>query len=331
MDAKVKVHGRAQSRTVLGMVNAYLEMNPDTTLEKLNEAFPATLHSSKKDSLFADPAQVVKEGKEKDYFEHQDEQVVLPDGTVLAMLEKWVKEDYDKAVEHAKQYGIVCDLEMTDSFERGGYTLEWLIEKPAAKTKKKCEDCSLKSWLKSLILLAILLLLAFLLCKFCSKDCGCDKVDPVQKATEQVADNSASQNALSAEELAAQKAQEEADRKAKEAAEKTAALKKAIEGGIIKYKKSSADLTADSDDTINTIAEFLKANPNSTLEVIGHASPEGPAEYNQILSEKRAQAVVNALIKKGIPASQLEARGVGASQQIAGGDEGNRSVEFRIK
>ncbi len=326
MDAKIKVHGKAQSRTVLGIVNAYIALNPDTDLAKLNEAFPATLHSGKKDSLFADPDEVIKEGKLKDYFEHEDERVTLPNGTVLAMVEKWIKDDYDKVIELAKGYGIIAVTESTGAFERGTYELEYLDKK---EEEKECVDCSWKSWLKPLIILAALLILAFLLCKFCSKDCECNLVPAT--TTEAVAQTANTDAGLTAEELAAKEAQEAAEKAAKEAAEKTAALKKAIEGKSIRFKKASADLTADSDDTINTIAEFLKANPNSTLEVIGHASPEGPAEYNQILSEKRAQAVVDSLIKKGIPASQLEAKGVGAGQQISGGDDANRSVEFRIK
>lgn len=41
---KIRVHGKAQNRTVLGIVNAYLIMHPQATLEELKTAFPDSLN-----------------------------------------------------------------------------------------------------------------------------------------------------------------------------------------------------------------------------------------------------------------------------------------------
>ena len=54
MDSKIKVHGKAQSRTVLGIVEAYLLLHPESTKEDLDKAFPETLSSAAGESLFLD-------------------------------------------------------------------------------------------------------------------------------------------------------------------------------------------------------------------------------------------------------------------------------------
>lgn len=56
---------------------------------------------------------------------------------------------------------------------------------------------------------------------------------------------------------------------------------------------------------IQDIAAILRENPNQRIIVSGHASKEGNARRNRILSEKRAQAVADLIIAEGIPAAQL--------------------------
>jgi OOP family OmpA-OmpF porin len=70
------------------------------------------------------------------------------------------------------------------------------------------------------------------------------------------------------------------------------------------------------------------------VEVAGHTDSVGTDSYNQGLSERRAQAVVNYLVAKGINASRFKARGYGESEPVADNatDEGraeNRRVELR--
>ncbi len=71
------------------------------------------------------------------------------------------------------------------------------------------------------------------------------------------------------------------------------------------------------------------------LEVQGHASEDGPEQYNQVLSQRRADAVVRALVKRGVSRDRLEARGYGASRAVAGNANEterrrNRRVEFLV-
>ena len=59
---------------------------------------------------------------------------------------------------------------------------------------------------------------------------------------------------------------------------------------------------------------FLKNNPQFAVEIAGHASAEGSFEYNAALSLKRAMAVRDYLIKKGISPDRLIARGYSESR-----------------
>jgi len=88
---------------------------------------------------------------------------------------------------------------------------------------------------------------------------------------------------------------------------------------------------------LNEGALILKKNPEVRIEIQGHTDNVGSAVYNMKLSESRAKAVVEYLIKKGIDPRRISAKGYGLTQPIAGNDteEGrakNRRVEFkRIK
>jgi len=129
MDSKIKVHGRAQSRTVLGIVEAYLVLNPKTTKEELDKAFPASLSTAAKESLFLDVRDKDNvKNYEKRYFERDDETIFLADGTELAMIEAWPNADFNRVVAHAKQYGIeVAEFSKTSRpGERGSFWLEGL-------------------------------------------------------------------------------------------------------------------------------------------------------------------------------------------------------------
>ncbi len=88
---------------------------------------------------------------------------------------------------------------------------------------------------------------------------------------------------------------------------------------------------------LKRVVEILKKNPSMKLEIAGHTDNIGTAEYNQKLSERRAQAVMNYLVQEGgISADRLVAKGYGETQPVASNDdeingrELNRRVEFKI-
>lgn len=65
-------------------------------------------------------------------------------------------------------------------------------------------------------------------------------------------------------------------------------------------------------------AEFLAQYPNADAVVEGHTDSTGSDTYNQALSQRRAEAVVNALVRNhGVSPSRISARGYGESQPIA--------------
>ncbi|MFO7789715.1 MAG: OmpA family protein [Bacteroidales bacterium] len=108
------------------------------------------------------------------------------------------------------------------------------------------------------------------------------------------------------------------------------------------YEYNDHTLTEEAINVIdNTIYKLLEKHPNIVIEISSHTDSVGSKQYNLQLSQKRAEAVVNHLVEKGIPEDQLRAKGYGESRPIApntnpdGSDnqEGrakNRRTEFRI-
>ena len=116
-----------------------------------------------------------------------------------------------------------------------------------------------------------------------------------------------------------------------------------ISGGEIKilerieFDTSKATIRSRSNDIVDQVAEVMKDNPDiKKIEVQGHTDNRGPAFYNRNLSKQRAEAVVAALVKRGIKRSRMTAKGFGPDKPVAdnGTDEGrqqNRRVQFVIK
>ena len=80
---------------------------------------------------------------------------------------------------------------------------------------------------------------------------------------------------------------------------------------------------------IELIAQYMKNHPEATVEIKGYASPEGSKELNQKLSEARANAVKNILVKTyKISAKRLQAKGMGATDKLFKQVEFNRVATF---
>jgi outer membrane protein OmpA-like peptidoglycan-associated protein len=87
---------------------------------------------------------------------------------------------------------------------------------------------------------------------------------------------------------------------------------------------------------IERLSLFLKRNKQICIEIIGHTDNQGSKSYNLDLSQRRAKALMDALIKKGIAANRLTSKGMGSESPIATNDteEGraqNRRVEILIR
>ncbi len=76
--------------------------------------------------------------------------------------------------------------------------------------------------------------------------------------------------------------------------------------------------------------------PSANIEIAGHTDADGEDGFNQALSEKRAQAVMDFLVKAGLPAERFTAMGYGSTQPVASNDtdEGkaqNRRIDFVVR
>lgn len=102
----------------------------------------------------------------------------------------------------------------------------------------------------------------------------------------------------------------------------------------VNFQTNKAVLLEESAQILDRVAESLVAHPDVNVEVGGHSDADGGEAYNLKLSERRANAVRDYLIKKGVPATQLSARGYGEAQPIADnvspeGKAANRRVELK--
>lgn len=337
MSNKVKVYGKAQSRTALGIANAYLILNPDVTLDELNAAFPGSLNSANRcDTIFIDVNDagkfVTTEGKsnyEMFFFEKEDELLTLKDGQKVAMQQLWQKEDFDKLVDWVKQYDIeVVECKPIEGFQKGGFTLEYdknaiaaavvaasaaepvaaaepakepepVAAAPAESTETKKKKCNW--WLLPLIILLIIILI-ILLMRSCNKEQpAAVEPEPVAPA---VVDTVAPADTV------------EAIQKDFNAAQ--------FEAAQIKLSDASKKV-------LDELAAMLQKHPNVKLRIVGHASSDGTAAFNQKLSVERAKVAADYLISAGVAADRLQTEGKGSSEPIDKDHrELNRRTEFIV-
>jgi outer membrane protein OmpA-like peptidoglycan-associated protein len=97
-----------------------------------------------------------------------------------------------------------------------------------------------------------------------------------------------------------------------------AAMKKGADVTLrnIYFEFDSAELTAESFDGINEVCGFLLEYPDLKIEIVGHTDDMGDENYNQRLSERRAESVAKALIDRGVSAERIKTKGCGSTQPL---------------
>jgi len=99
-------------------------------------------------------------------------------------------------------------------------------------------------------------------------------------------------------------------------------LEKPRKGSAIRLRNvffefDRADLKPESELELMEVVRLLQAHPRWKVEVQGHTDSIGKAEYNQQLSQRRAEAVRQFLVQRGVRAERIFARGYGGSRPIA--------------
>ncbi len=155
MAGKIKVYGKAQNRTALGIAHAYAVMHPYANLESLRREFPNSLNPDMGVSELFLPVEeaLTFNTKMSLYFTKEDEVITLADGSQVALAQVWTKPSFERMVEQGKLYDIeVAEFEKTMKGARGGYRLEYLngYVPPVPEEKKKS-----KTWLWILLLLLL--------------------------------------------------------------------------------------------------------------------------------------------------------------------------------
>ncbi|MCG8466586.1 MAG: OmpA family protein [Gemmatimonadetes bacterium] len=94
----------------------------------------------------------------------------------------------------------------------------------------------------------------------------------------------------------------------------------------------SADIRSESEEVLSRLYDGLAGDEAAEILIKGHTSSEGSESYNQALSERRARAVVDDMVRRGIDGSRMRAVGVGEVEPIANnGDEAGRSLNRRVE
>jgi len=328
----IRIHGKSQSRTALGIVNAYLKIYPDATLLELQEAFPKSLNQKSFGEHIVVPVEETQ-GREKQFFEQEEELIVLKDGAKIALVELWQKEDFKTLCEHAKQFGIeVAEVEETEPFEKGSYELEYLngFVPPAEvvpEVKKKCK-CKWRHWL--LLLLILLLLLCF-----CLQKCGCcsDKCSkPADvEAVEDVITADESNNLINDTEDAVSLTLPDGneckiDKNSSEYKlfaflnSDTNVDSDDTNGWItmdkLRFEIGKTNLSAESENQLNNIAVILKFFPNSRIKIGGYSDNTGTNKANMRVSTERAKVTTEKLIPLGIDANRVTYEGYGSKNPV---------------
>lgn len=112
-------------------------------------------------------------------------------------------------------------------------------------------------------------------------------------------------------------------------------IKVTMKENMVNFGFDSSNLTSAAMANLDKLAEVLKNNPDTNINIYGHTDSKGSDEYNLSLSHRRAAAVKSYLVSKGIASSRMLTMGVGEKEPIASNDTEagraqNRRVEFAI-
>ncbi len=103
----------------------------------------------------------------------------------------------------------------------------------------------------------------------------------------------------------------------------------------VTFAVDSTTISPQMQTVLNDVAQSMIQYPNSLIDVMGHTDSTGAEAYNQGLSQRRAEAVANYLVSRGVSRARIETMGYGEEYPVADnstpeGRAQNRRVEIRI-
>ena len=333
MKVKIRVHGKSQSRTALGIINAYLRLHPGATPDEVQQAFPKSLnHRCPADNLIIPVYETL--GYEKLFFEHEDEQIVFSNGEKYALVEVWSKEDFDSICEHAKKYGIEVAKENSRPFEKGSFKLEFINIFHKFK------------WML-LFLLILMLLIILLYAIYWHKynntisETFTSKVENVQTKLTSFSDNGKWVSVKFQNGKVLEMTKDDSEYKlftflncpdSKVSDDKS---KGWIPLDDTHFETGKAILLVDSENQLKNIAMIMQFFPNSRIKIGGYTDDTGNAIVNKKLSHERARIACEKLVSLGIDSYRLEYEGYGSNYPVLPNDNdnaraANRRVDIRV-
>lgn len=104
----------------------------------------------------------------------------------------------------------------------------------------------------------------------------------------------------------------------------------------VRFEPNGSSIDPDSLGLLDRLAETALRCPGSGIDIVGHTDSVGRPEENQALSQRRAQAVIDALVRAGLPRERFTATGYGGWQPVAPNDTDagkaqNRRIEFLVR
>lgn len=296
---KVRVIGKAQNRTALGIMHAYMIIYPQATIKDLRKAFPNSLNPDKgTDEIFIFAEEKGTTANWDGYFKNNDEVLTMGDGKKVSVVKMWTKPSFERVVSHAEQYGIEIEKfeEADKGFgKKGGFELKYLNGwTPPAPVQKKS-----KLWLW--ILIALLALAGILAAIFMNKEPEIQIIEKEKIVTvidtvyvQQLEDIEKNFNAA-------------------------------------QFAQGKADLSDDAKFVLYDLVKLMENNADIKVKIVGHTSIEGDPTSNQKLSEARAKAAVDFIISRGIAQDRLQYEGKGSAEPIDSVNlEANRRTEFIV-
>ena len=297
------------------------------------------------------------QGHEKQFFEHEDELIELKDGTKIALVELWQKEDFEALCEHAKQFGIeVAEVQETEPFEKGSYEFEYLndfvppaeiVPEVVPEVKKKCKcKCKWWHWLLLLLLLLLILFFCWKKCGCCSDKCAKPNVDNVEDVTPTEENNLVNDTEYAVSFKLPDGNECKIDKNSSEyqlfeflnsdAEVDSDEANGWLPMDKLRFQTGKTDLTAESEEQLKNIAAIMKFFPNSRIKMGGYTDNTGTNKANMRISLERAKVTADKLIAMEIACDRVTYEGYGPKKPVCPANDTpdcraeNRRIDVRV-